>query len=65
MRSYISAYFLCMECADNFAHEANDIESEVTDDRSAVLWLWRTHNRVNARLHGDTTEDPGYPKVRT
>ena len=63
MRSYIATYFLCDECRNNFALEAADVDSDVTDDRSAVMWLWRTHNRVNSRLHGDPTEDPGYPKV--
>jgi len=28
----------------------------------SVLWLWRTHNRVNQRLSGDLTDDPAFPK---
>ncbi len=30
----------------------------------AVLWLFRTHNRVNKRLSGDLTEDPQRPKIQ-
>merc|ERR1712224_313559 len=36
----------------------------VDHDDAAVLWLWRAHNRVNARLKGDSTEDPIQPKVQ-
>ena len=31
---------------------------------SSVLWLWKTHNRVNKRLHGDPSEDPIHPKIQ-
>lgn len=27
-----------------------------------VLWFWELHNDVNARLAGDITEDPEFPK---
>ena len=26
------------------------------------MYLWLAHNRVNARLVGDVTEDPSFPK---
>lgn len=26
------------------------------------MYLWRAHNLVNARLHGDYTEDPQFEK---
>jgi len=38
---------------------------EVREVRDVVLWLWRAHNRVNLRLHGDVaTEDPYAPKIQ-
>ena len=37
---------------------------QVHNDNEAVLWLWRTHNDVNHRLHGDVTEDPHSPKMQ-
>ena len=27
-----------------------------------ILWLWRGHNKVNARLKGEASEDPKFPK---
>ncbi len=30
----------------------------------AIMWLWRTHNRVNKRLSGDLTDDPQRPKTQ-
>lgn len=36
----------------------------VTDHDEAILWLWAAHNEVNARLAGDITEDPQFPKVQ-
>ncbi|KAH6945856.1 hypothetical protein HPB50_010316 [Hyalomma asiaticum] len=41
---------------------AKDLETEVHTTRDAVLWLWRAHNKVNARLAGDISEDPLHPK---
>ena len=28
------------------------------------MWLWLAHNKANARLSGDATEDPNHPKVQ-
>ncbi|XP_078686519.1 sulfhydryl oxidase 1-like [Branchiostoma floridae x Branchiostoma belcheri] len=64
MRGYITALFGCQECGKNFQKEAVSMETEVANPEDAILWLWRTHNRVNRRLHGDLSEDPQYPKVQ-
>ena len=30
----------------------------------AIIYLWKIHNHVNKRLHGEVTEDPKHPKVQ-
>ncbi|KAJ8039448.1 Sulfhydryl oxidase 1 [Holothuria leucospilota] len=62
MRGYILNFFGCVECSLNFEKESSNILAEVSDLDSAILWLWKTHNRVNKRLSGDETEDPAFPK---
>jgi thiol oxidase len=42
---------------------AASMDTEVTSPKELVLWMWRSHNKVNKRLHGDASEDPKYPKV--
>ncbi|XP_035683893.1 sulfhydryl oxidase 1-like [Branchiostoma floridae] len=64
MRAYITTMFGCQECGKNFQKEAVTMETDVATPDEAVLWLWRTHNRVNKRLHGDLSEDPQFPKVQ-
>lgn len=43
---------------------ARHIEDRVHNDRDAVLFLWRSHNKANFHLHGDATEDPEHIKVQ-
>ena len=64
MKSFIRHFFSCQECSKNFAKESLNLEQEVKTLDDSILWLWRTHNRVNKRLHGDNTEDPKHPKVQ-
>jgi len=49
---------------EHFLKSAANIESELVNPNESILWLWRTHNRVNKRLSGDVTEDPERPKVQ-
>ena len=69
MRSFIINFFGCTECAENFKKETHDLTEENTaelikNNDDAILYLWRVHNSVNKRLHGDVTEDPLHPKVQ-
>ena len=64
MRGYINHFFGCRECSDNFMKMAVTIEKEVKESDDAILWLWRSHNKANLRLHSDETEDPIHPKVQ-
>ncbi|KAF4072696.1 hypothetical protein AMELA_G00265860 [Ameiurus melas] len=64
MRLYVSSFFGCRPCADHFENMALESMNHVTSLRVAVLWLWSRHNRVNARLTGELSEDPHFPKVQ-
>lgn len=65
MHAYIGTFFGCADCAAHFLEMAgrNKIFDVRTKDE-AVLWLWRAHNEVNARLSGDNTEDPEHKKIQ-
>ncbi|XP_077271184.1 sulfhydryl oxidase 2 isoform X2 [Temnothorax americanus] len=65
MHGYIGIFFGCADCAAHFVEMAgtNKIFDVRTKDE-AVLWLWRAHNQVNARLSGDDTEDPEHRKIQ-
>lgn len=65
MHGYIGTFFGCADCAGHFVEMAG--KNKIFDVRSkdkAVLWLWRAHNQVNARLSGDNTEDPEHKKIQ-
>ena len=57
-------FFGCNECSKHFLEMSQSVTSEVTSHTESVLWLWRGHNQVNKRLHGDESEDPKFPKVQ-
>ncbi|XP_032671130.1 sulfhydryl oxidase 1-like [Odontomachus brunneus] len=65
MHGYIKIFFGCADCATHFVEMAarNGIFDVRSKDES-VLWLWRAHNEVNARLSGDNTEDPEHKKIQ-
>lgn len=52
MRNYVRYFFGCRDCADHFEQMAAASMHKVGSPSSAVLWLWTSHNRVNARLSG-------------
>lgn len=64
MAAYIKNFFGCTDCAEHFTEMAHTIAGNVTTPVDSVLWLWQAHNKVNARLAGDGSEDPGFPKVQ-
>jgi thiol oxidase len=64
MKDYIINFFGCTDCAQNFMKETKGMDAELTHPNSSVLYLWRTHNKVNKRLAGDATEDAAHPKVQ-
>ncbi|GAB1285565.1 Sulfhydryl oxidase 1 [Apodemus speciosus] len=64
MRSYVQFFFGCRDCANHFEQMAAASMHQVSSPSNAVLWLWTSHNRVNARLSGALSEDPHFPKVQ-
>lgn len=65
MHGYMGTFFGCADCAAHFMEMAS--RNKIFDVHSkdeAVLWLWRAHNEVNARLSGDNTEDPEHKKIQ-
>ncbi|XP_003744455.2 sulfhydryl oxidase 1 [Galendromus occidentalis] len=64
IKDYVLNFFSCSECRSHFEKMAANIESELVNANESVLWLWRSHNTVNARLKGDGTEDPARPKIQ-
>ena len=64
IRDYIKHFFGCEECRKHFSEMAKNVENEVTDYDSAILWLWNGHNRANKRLAKDQSEDPQHPKIQ-
>lgn len=67
MQGYIKNFFSCTYCAENFAKEIGNLEESVNSLDDSVLYLWKTHNHVNHRLHqypGNITEDPDHPKIQ-
>ncbi|XP_058245914.1 sulfhydryl oxidase 1 [Hemibagrus wyckioides] len=64
MRRYVGSFFGCRPCADHFQNMADESMDQVLSPSTAVLWLWSRHNRVNARLAGELSEDPHFPKVQ-
>ncbi|XP_066217761.1 sulfhydryl oxidase 1 isoform X1 [Saccopteryx leptura] len=64
IRGYVRFFFGCRECASHFEQMAAASMHRVGSRESAVLWLWSSHNKVNARLAGAPSEDPQFPKVQ-
>uniref|UniRef100_K9IML5 Sulfhydryl oxidase n=1 Tax=Desmodus rotundus TaxID=9430 RepID=K9IML5_DESRO len=64
IRGYVHHFFGCRDCADHFEQMAAASMQRVGSRDDAVLWLWSSHNRVNARLAGAPSEDPQFPKVQ-
>ncbi|KJH40058.1 Erv1 / Alr family protein [Dictyocaulus viviparus] len=61
--NFIFRFLSCDECAKNFDHESKKYKlTQVSSREEMVLWFWRFHNRVNARLSGTLSEDPMFPK---
>ncbi|XP_017652799.1 sulfhydryl oxidase 1 isoform X2 [Nannospalax galili] len=64
IRNYVRFFFGCRDCAGHFEQMAAASMHRVRSPNDAVLWLWTSHNRVNARLSGAPSEDPQFPKVQ-
>lgn len=62
MRRYIRTFFGCEVCGRHFEQAASESLDSVQSREQQILWLWRTHNKVNNRLAGSLSDDPLFPK---
>lgn len=63
MRDYIIKFLGCTVCSSNFERETENLEKSITARDSSVIWLWRTHNRVNQRLNNEKQQDKRKPLI--
>jgi thiol oxidase len=69
IRGFAKHFFQCSDCARNFVKHASSLDADqVQSKKESVLWMWTTHNLVNARLKLEEEEasagDPEYPKIQ-
>jgi len=66
MGGYIQHFFSCRECADHFTNmtEGGEAFANINTYQEAVIYLWKAHNEVNARLSRAESDDPVYPKFQ-
>lgn len=64
IEGYVRNFFGCSVCVGHFLKMASTITDADRSPMRAVIWLWQAHNKANARLHGDASEDPLHPKVQ-
>ncbi|XP_061459870.1 sulfhydryl oxidase 2 isoform X2 [Rhineura floridana] len=64
MQKYVQEFFGCRACAQHFEEMARESLDSVKSLDEAVVWLWKKHNVVNARLAGGLNEDPKFPKAQ-
>jgi len=64
---WVNDFFGCEECARHFIryYEDNNGHEVEGGQIGAVLWLWRAHNAVTARLRGDEIRADGSSDRRT
>lgn len=58
IRGYVRYFFGCRDCASHFEQMAAASMHRVESLDDAVLWLWSSHNKVNARLAGKEGPPP-------
>uniref|UniRef100_A0A914HZE2 Sulfhydryl oxidase n=1 Tax=Globodera rostochiensis TaxID=31243 RepID=A0A914HZE2_GLORO len=68
IQGWVSTFFGCEHCKRHFMKMTSELfpmnEQRVSRLHDTVMYLWRAHNIVNARLHGDVTEDPQFLKYQ-
>ncbi|CAI5448208.1 unnamed protein product [Caenorhabditis angaria] len=68
IQGWVKSYFGCEHCRNHFMHMTTQLfplnERRVRHPHDMMTYLWRAHNIVNNRLHGDQTEDPQFHKMQ-
>ena len=57
---YVSDFFSCRHCAENFLHKVARLGDLPTSSREAMIWLWKIHNMANVNLQGLLVENYSY-----
>uniref|UniRef100_A0A914VSH5 Sulfhydryl oxidase n=1 Tax=Plectus sambesii TaxID=2011161 RepID=A0A914VSH5_9BILA len=67
IQGWVDNFFGCRHCRDHFmemTEKTFPMKTKAKKSVDAILYLWKAHNVVNARLKGDDTEDPEFPKYQ-
>uniref|UniRef100_A0AC35U774 Sulfhydryl oxidase n=1 Tax=Rhabditophanes sp. KR3021 TaxID=114890 RepID=A0AC35U774_9BILA len=68
IQGWVNSFFGCQHCKNHFMHMTTTLfpmtERRVRHNHDMMMYLWRAHNIVNNRLHGDMTEDPLFIKYQ-
>uniref|UniRef100_A0A914WRT7 Sulfhydryl oxidase n=1 Tax=Plectus sambesii TaxID=2011161 RepID=A0A914WRT7_9BILA len=67
IQGWVEHFFGCRSCREHFMEMTTKtfpMETKVKKADDVFLYLWQAHNTVNARLKGDLTEDPEFPKYQ-
>lgn len=65
MHGYVKYFFGCADCSQHYVEMAARRKMyQVHGGDENILWLWKAHNEVNARLAADNTEDPKHTKIQ-
>ncbi|KJH48578.1 Erv1 / Alr family protein [Dictyocaulus viviparus] len=68
IQGWVQSFFGCQHCKRHFMAMTTRIfpmnERRVRHPHDMMMYLWRAHNIVNNRLHGDPTEDPQFTKMQ-
>ncbi|PAV89759.1 hypothetical protein WR25_22417 [Diploscapter pachys] len=69
IQGWVSSFFGCIDCRNHFMEMTTNkfplTERRVRHPHDMMTYLWRAHNIVNHRLHGDpVTEDPQFIKTQ-
>ena len=62
MKVYVSHFLPCTECVKRFEEDSIDLENQLINPNSSILWLWREHNKMNLNLKNKLNDDPEFPK---
>ncbi|RCN47689.1 thioredoxin [Ancylostoma caninum] len=68
IQGWVKGFFGCQHCKRHFMNMTTNIfpmtERRIRHPHDMMTYLWRAHNIVNNRLHGDPTEDPQFIKMQ-
>lgn len=62
MKGYITNFFPCDTCVQNFDKDTVNLEAQLVHPNSSIIWLWQEHNKINLLLKNVSNDDPEWPK---